>query len=105
MTLDELFEKLPGALDADAAAGVDATIQFNSSKPRFIKIANGEAAVEEGTAEDPRIAVTMDDDDLVSMMKGELDGMTAFMTGKLQIDGDIMFAQQLGGLFDASKLA
>lgn len=105
MTLDELFDKLPGALDQDAASGVDATIQFNSSTPRYVVIADGNCAVEEGTADDPRIAVTMDDDDLVSMMKGELDGMSAFMTGKLQIDGDIMFAQQLGGLFDASKLS
>jgi putative sterol carrier protein len=46
----------------------------------------------------------MEDDDLVALIKGELNGMTAFMTGKLQVDGDLMLAQRLPGLFDVSKL-
>jgi putative sterol carrier protein len=47
----------------------------------------------------------MEDDDLIALLKGELNGMTAFMTGKLQIDGDLMLAQRMSGFFDASKLA
>ena len=42
---------------------------------------------------------------LIALMKGELNGMTAFMTGKLQLDGDLMLAQRIGGLFDPAKLA
>jgi putative sterol carrier protein len=38
------------------------------------------------------------------MLKGELNGMQAFMTGKLQLEGDMMLAQRLGSFFDASKL-
>jgi putative sterol carrier protein len=37
-------------------------------------------------------------------MKGELNGMTAFMTGKLQVDGDLMLAQRMASFFDAGKL-
>ena len=44
----------------------------------------------------------MEDQDLADLLSGELDGMTAFMTGKLQLDGDMMFAQQLGALFPQS---
>jgi len=47
----------------------------------------------------------MADDDLIALLKGELNGMQAFMTGKLQLEGDMMLAQRLGSLFDASKLA
>ena len=50
------------------------------------------------------LGITMEDDDLVALMKGELNGMTAFMTGKLQIDGDLMLAQRLGSFFDPAKL-
>jgi len=39
------------------------------------------------------------------MLKGELNGMQAFMTGKLQLEGDMMLAQKLGTFFDPSKLA
>ena len=46
----------------------------------------------------------MEDDDFVALMKGELNGMTAFMTGKLQLDGDMMLAQRMPSMFDASKL-
>ena len=46
----------------------------------------------------------MEDDDLVSLLKGDLNGMTAFMTGKLQLDGDMMLAQRMTSFFDASKL-
>ena len=40
--------------------------------------------------------------DWEKMAAGELDGMTAFMTGKLKIDGDMSNAMQLQGVL--SKL-
>lgn len=104
MNLDDLFTRLPQALNASNANGVNATIQFNTSNPRYVTVKDGAAEVQDGTASDYTVAITMADDDLVSMFSGELDGMTAFMTGKLKIDGDLMFAQRIVTLFDASKL-
>ena len=40
--------------------------------------------------------------DWEAMTKGELDGMTAFMTGKLKVEGDMSNAMQLQGVL--SKL-
>ena len=37
-------------------------------------------------------------DDWQAMAAGELDGMTAFMTGKLRIEGDMSNAMQLQGV-------
>ncbi|HET9811962.1 MAG TPA: SCP2 sterol-binding domain-containing protein [Sphingomicrobium sp.] len=37
-------------------------------------------------------------DDWQKMAAGELDGMTAFMTGKLKIEGDMANAMQLQGV-------
>jgi putative sterol carrier protein len=37
-------------------------------------------------------------EDWEKMAAGELDGMTAFMTGKLKIDGDMSNAMQLQGV-------
>lgn len=101
MTLDEIFEKMPSKLSADAASGVDAVIQFNCSNPRTVTIKDGACTVVTGNANDYTVAVTMEDQDLADLLLGELDGMTAFMTGKIQLDGDMMFAQQLGSLFPA----
>lgn len=99
MTLDEIFAGMPTALDANAASGVNATIQFNCATPRTVTISNGECTVVEGSTDDYTVAVTMEDDDLAALLSGELDGMTAFMTGKLQLDGDMMFAQKMTQLF------
>ena len=99
MTLDEIFEHMPSKLNAGAASGVDAVIQFNCSSPRTVAIKDGTCTVTQGQADSYTVAVTMDDEDLLALLTGELDGMTAFMTGKLQLDGDMMFAQQIGALF------
>jgi len=52
----------------------------------------------------PELVAMMVDAD-IALLKGELNGMQAFMTGKLQLEGDMMLAQRLGSFFDASKLA
>ncbi len=104
MTLDDLFQRLPGALNTVNANGVDATIQFNTSAPKHIVIRDGSADMHDGTAENYTVSLSMADDDLVSLLSGNLDGMTAFMTGKLKIDGDLMFAQRIVTLFDAARL-
>ncbi len=100
----DLLRKLPTAFQPEAAGDTDCTVQFNISTPMHVVIKNGTCASKDGAAASPDVAITMDDDDLVSLMKGELNGMTAFMTGKLQLEGDLMLAQRMFGFFDSSKL-
>ena len=100
----DLLRKLPSAFQPEAAGDTDCTVQFNISTPMHIVIKNGTCATKDGASASPDVAITMDDDDLVSLMKGELNGMTAFMTGKLQLEGDLMLAQRMFGFFDSSKL-
>ena len=104
MTLDELFSQMPTAFNPSAADGMDATVQFNISKPRYIVIKDNTLTINEGTAPNPNMTMNIDDDSLLQMMTGQAEGMTLFMTGKLTIDGDMMLGQRLGGLFDQSKL-
>jgi len=52
------------------------------------------------SAADTTIKVSWDD--FQSLASGALDGMTAFMTGKLKVEGDMGNAMQLQGIF--SKL-
>ena len=42
--------------------------------------------------------VTVSWDDFIAMSEGKLDGMMAFMQGKLKIAGDMMIAQKLAPL-------
>jgi putative sterol carrier protein len=101
----DLLKKLPAAFNADAASGTNCTLQFNTSKPAYATIKDGTCSISEGSAANSDVTITMEDEDFVALMKGELNGMTAFMTGKLQVDGDLMLAQRMAEFFDASKLA
>jgi len=100
----DLLKNLPTAFQPEAAGDTDCTVQFNISTPMHVVIKNGTCATKDGASASPDVAITMDDDDLVSLMKGELNVMTAFMNGKLQLEGDLMLAQRMFGFFDSSKL-
>jgi len=56
----------------------------------------GQQVSEEDGAADTTIKVSWDD--WQAMAAGQLDGMTAFMTGKLKIEGDMSNAMQLQGV-------
>lgn len=100
-----LIELMPDAFDADAAGDTNATVQYAISTPMHLTIQNGNCSIGEGEASNPDVTLKMEDDDLVDLLTGNLNGMTAFMTGKLQVDGDLMLAQKLPSLFDPGKLS
>lgn len=100
----DILKKLPTAFQPDAAGDTACTVQFNISRPMHVVIKDGTCATRDGATGAADVTITMDDDDLVSLMKGELNGMTAFMTGKLQVEGDLMLAQRMGDFFDPAKL-
>ncbi|MDH4580731.1 SCP2 sterol-binding domain-containing protein [Pseudomonas sp. BN415] len=104
MSANHFLKSLPSVLNDHAVAGVNCTIQFNVAEPTYATISDSACTVANGTAGDPNVTLTIADDDLISLFKGDLDGITAFMTGKLQVEGDLMLAQQISGFFNASKL-
>jgi putative sterol carrier protein len=104
MSAKELIQKMPAAFNPDAAGDLKATIQYQTANPMYLVIDNGQCSAHEGAAPSADVTLTMEEDDLVALIKGELNGMTAFMTGKLQLDGDLMLAQRLPSLFDVARL-
>jgi putative sterol carrier protein len=56
----------------------------------------GNTATEEDGAADTTIKVAWED--WQAMREGKLDGMTAFMQGKLKVEGDMSNAMQLQGV-------
>ena len=68
-----------------AAAGLDAVIQFDLSG--------------EGTHDAPTMTVSMGAADYVELTSGQLDGMVAFMSGRLRIAGDMGLAMRIQNLF------
>ena len=62
---------------------------------------NANAVTEDDGAADTTIKIAWDD--WQSMADGQLDGMTAFMTGKLKVEGDMSNAMQLQSVLSKLK--
>jgi putative sterol carrier protein len=106
--VDALLERLFGGMGAsfspERAAGQSATIQYDISAADavhswLLKVADGACAVERGAASDARITLGLALPDFLRLTAGKLDGMTAFMSGKLKVSGDMMFAPTMQGWF------
>jgi len=99
--INALFAKMEQQFDADAASGVDAVFQYrlDDAGPWFVEVADGSCRVTEGESDAPTVTLSMDSQTLSEIMSGELDGMSAFMGGRVRADGDIMIATRLASLF------
>ncbi len=101
--LKDVFDKMPGRLNADAASGLDCVIQHDITGDGggnyYVTIKDGTATVSEGSHESPSMTLTMEVSDFVALSHGELDGMAACMGGRLKIAGDMGLALKVTSLF------
>merc|ERR1711920_342792 len=68
-----------------------------------LDLKNGAGSTKVGEDGKADVTITMADADMVAMAEGKLDGMQAFMGGKLKIKGNMMLAQKLGGILEAAR--
>ena len=104
MTAKEMIRRMPEVFNAGAAGDTSATIQYNISEPLYQVLENGELSVHEGEAESPDLIITMSDEDLVDLFRGNLNAMSAFMMGRIKVEGDMMLAQRLVGFVDQDRM-
>ncbi len=98
MTKQELVERMRGA--SAWIPGKRVKIDFGDGVPVMLDGA-AETVSEEDGAADTTIRVGWDD--WQQLASGQLDGMTAFMMGKLKVEGDMSNAMQLQGVLAKLK--
>ena len=98
MTKQELIAKMQGG--QAWIPGKRVKIDFGDQGAVMLDGAAGAVSDEDGAA-DTTIRVGWDD--WQQLAAGQLDGMTAFMMGKLKVEGDMSNAMQLQGVL--AKLA
>jgi 3-hydroxy-3-methylglutaryl CoA synthase/NAD(P)-dependent dehydrogenase (short-subunit alcohol dehydrogenase family)/putative sterol carrier protein len=98
-----VFERMPSAFRPEKAAGKDVTFQFSISGAGggdwVVTVKDATCRVEAGRAEKPTTTIKMADSDFLALIAGKLDGMQAYTSGKLKVEGDIMKSQLIGKLF------
>lgn len=102
-TVRELVFNHEKAFRPEKAVGVDAVIQYHltgeGGGDYIITIRDGKCTVAEGTAENPTMTLTADAEDFKGVLTGKLDGMKAFMEGRLKLAGDLNLAMKLTSFF------
>jgi putative sterol carrier protein len=102
-SVKEVFEKMPAVFNSAAAAGLNAVFQFNLSGDEggewFVEIKDNACNIGQGTHASPSVTLSLADKDWLAICNKQLDGMSAFMSGKLKATGNIMLAQRIASLF------
>ena len=109
--LAEVFGRMSEHFRADAARDTEAVIHWRigggpdgAVDEWESVIANGACAVHEGLqAESARVTFVVDGADFLRLVTGNAAGPTLFMSGRLKIEGDMMFAASAAGLFTIPK--
>lgn len=92
--MSEKLEKARAQLAAKfAQADFASSVKFVINGEGVISVNNGEVSLADNDAD---VTMTADADVFEDILAGDLDGASAFMSGKLQIDGDMGLAMQLG---------
>ncbi len=107
MTMTELFDALPARLNPAAAAGMNKTLQWNITGEDAgvwaLRIVDGEGYLVPGGVEKPDTTFTVSSKDWLAISEGRLDGMKAFMTGKIKVSGDMTIAMKMAQLFPVTN--
>jgi len=104
LTISDLMSRMPGAIIPEKAAGVDAVVHFKFSGDDAgewnATIKDGKCEVARGIPrKQPTLTLTADSADFAKIFAGEIDGMQAFMQGKIKLAGDLGLAMKLMQMF------
>jgi putative sterol carrier protein len=104
--LNEIFSRMEQHFRPERAANVDAVIHWRigggpgGSEDHYeVVVRDGSLSYTGEPSEEPRVTFRMDGATFLRLVTGNASGPMLFMTGKLKIEGDMMFAPQVQGLF------
>ena len=92
MSVEGIAEKIRTRM---AGSGFDRSVKVDLGKDGVILVDGTDVSTADGDAE---CTITMTLEDFEALAAGELDPTSAFMQGKMRIDGDMMVAMALGQL-------
>lgn len=80
-------------------------IQFNAGSSSFLLTIreDGKAELRQGTDAGATVTLTAEDGVMDDVLSGRINGMQAFMAGKLKLSGNIVAAQKLVSVLEKMK--
>ena len=100
--LDMVFDGMAQALNPERAQDciIGYDLAEDGTQHRYaVIVKDKKCTYEKRDPSDARVTLALTVPDFLRLISGQLDGMQAFMTGKLKLRGDMMFAQQMQRMF------
>ncbi|HYH51799.1 MAG TPA: SCP2 sterol-binding domain-containing protein [Acidimicrobiia bacterium] len=102
--LERIFATMESMFRPDRAQGHDGVVQWEvddgvTTRAYHVVMRGGTCRTGVGSAEAPKATLSFTLPNFLRFMAGEMNGIQAFMTGKVRISGDVMYAQRMEGFF------
>jgi putative sterol carrier protein len=103
-TLKNIFEGMRDSFKPEAAKDVNATVQYDIDTGEGVKqwsvtFADGSCSVKDSPTDDPRLTIAIGLVDFVRLILNQAQGPQLFMSGKMKLQGDMMWAMQMQNYF------
>lgn len=103
--LDRIFSAMAERFLPEKAGGRNAVVQWeiataDGSRAYQVKVQGGTCSAGRGATETANVTLQMALPDFLRLITGKLNGVQAFMAGKLKVTGDIMLAQAQQSWFE-----
>jgi putative sterol carrier protein len=104
-TLKNIFEGMRDSFKPEAAGDVSATVQYDVAtddgvKQWSVNFDNGTCTVNEGPTDSPRLTMSLPLVEFIRLIFNQAQGPQLFMSGKLKLQGDMMWAMQMQNYFE-----
>lgn len=98
------FEGMQKRFIPEKATGVDATVSYHITGKGggqwTVTIKDGTMMLSEEILKSPRVYIVARDSAYHDIVTGKLDGITAVLTGKMAVEGDVTFMPEFRGMFE-----
>jgi putative sterol carrier protein len=103
VTPQEVFDGMRESFRPEKAKGLFIRYQFELSGPNggqwCIEVKDGTYKMGKGKIDNPNVTFVASDKDWVALCSKKLNGVWAFITGRLRVRGDQSLARKLGEIF------
>ena len=97
------LEELPRTVDPKKLAGMTMTTHFHLSGSDaadwILRVDDGNLSVARGTPDKADLTLTASSDALLAMFNGTLNPVSAYMLGRIKVEGDLTRAMRLQAIF------
>ncbi|MFM8622183.1 MAG: SCP2 sterol-binding domain-containing protein [Holophagaceae bacterium] len=103
MSIEKVFQRMPDLFRPDRAIGLTVTYLFicgQAENDTFqVSIADQTISIQKGHSKKPDVTIRVNADDWIAISENRLDGLKAYLEGKIKVEGSLALFQKFPKLF------